>query len=124
MGFEEMATDKFVESGFWNFDALFVPQQHPARDMQDTFFLSDPKYGAKPGPQDAEDSRDYEQYWKNVQEVHQTGKFGSIGYRYPWSEDECLKLVVRICRRALLALEMAFAFCRAPKALSETDTEM
>ena len=39
MGFEEMATQQFVESSFWNFDALFQPQQHPARDAHDTFFL-------------------------------------------------------------------------------------
>jgi phenylalanyl-tRNA synthetase alpha chain len=32
MGFEEMPTNQFVESSFWNFDTLFVPQQHPARD--------------------------------------------------------------------------------------------
>ncbi len=25
---------------FWNFDALFQPQQHPARDAHDTFFLT------------------------------------------------------------------------------------
>jgi phenylalanyl-tRNA synthetase alpha subunit len=37
--FEEMPTNKFVESSFWNFDALFQPQQHPARDAHDTFFL-------------------------------------------------------------------------------------
>merc|ERR1711939_420644 len=42
MGFEEMPTNRFVETGFWNFDALFVPQQHPARDLQDTFYISDP----------------------------------------------------------------------------------
>jgi phenylalanyl-tRNA synthetase alpha chain len=40
MGFEEMPTNKWVESSFWNFDALFQPQQHPARDAHDTFFLS------------------------------------------------------------------------------------
>lgn len=34
-----MPTNRFVESSFWNFDALFVPQQHPAREMQDTFYL-------------------------------------------------------------------------------------
>lgn len=34
-----MPTDNFVESSFWNFDALFQPQQHPARDQHDTFFL-------------------------------------------------------------------------------------
>ncbi|XP_015472109.1 phenylalanine--tRNA ligase alpha subunit [Parus major] len=39
MGFTEMRTDNFVESSFWNFDALFQPQQHPARDQHDTFFL-------------------------------------------------------------------------------------
>ena len=35
-----MPTNNFIESSFWNFDALFQPQQHPARDAQDTFFIS------------------------------------------------------------------------------------
>ena len=34
-----MPTNNFIESSFWNFDALFQPQQHPARDAHDTFFL-------------------------------------------------------------------------------------
>ena len=42
MGFEEMKTNNFVESSFWNFDSLFQPQQHPARDSHDTFFLKTP----------------------------------------------------------------------------------
>lgn len=42
MGFTEMPTNNYVESAFWNFDALFQPQQHPARDAQDTFYVSDP----------------------------------------------------------------------------------
>ena len=42
MGFSEMPANNFVESSFWNFDALFQPQQHPARDAHDTFFISDP----------------------------------------------------------------------------------
>lgn len=37
--FTEMPTNNFIESSFWNFDALFQPQQHPARDQHDTFFL-------------------------------------------------------------------------------------
>ena len=37
--FSEMPTNNFIESSFWNFDALFQPQQHPARDAHDTFFL-------------------------------------------------------------------------------------
>jgi len=39
---------RYVESGFWNFDGLFVPQQHPARDLQDTFYVSDPPKADKP----------------------------------------------------------------------------
>lgn len=35
-----MPTNNYVESSFWNFDALFQPQQHPARDAHDTFFVS------------------------------------------------------------------------------------
>ena len=40
VSFAEMATSQYVDSGFWNFDTLFVPQQHPARDLQDTFYIS------------------------------------------------------------------------------------
>lgn len=51
MGFEEMPTNNYVESSFWNFDALFQPQQHPARDAHDTFFLTSerPGEGARVG---------------------------------------------------------------------------
>ncbi|KAJ5289904.1 uncharacterized protein N7443_010157 [Penicillium atrosanguineum] len=113
MGFEEMPTNRFVETGFWNFDALFVPQQHPARDLQDTFYIADPLTADPPRedpPNDpyltkaimptASDATkvqglDYKQYWNNVHEVHEKGKFGSIGYRYPWNPDESLRLVLR-----------------------------
>lgn len=39
MGFEEM-TGPEVDSAFWDFDALFTPQDHPARELQDTFYLN------------------------------------------------------------------------------------
>ncbi len=42
MGFIEIS-GPIIESAFWNFDALFSPQDHPTREMQDTFFLSNPK---------------------------------------------------------------------------------
>lgn len=86
MGFTEMPANQYVESGFWNFDTLFVPQQHPARDLQDTFYLKDPAVAKKP-----EDSR----YWDDIKAVHENGKFGSIGYRYPWKEEESLRMVLR-----------------------------
>ncbi len=41
MGFQEISGD-YVESAFWNMDALFIPQDHPAREMQDTFYLANP----------------------------------------------------------------------------------
>ncbi len=68
-------------------------QQHPARDLQDTFYVSDPPKAGRPGPASADDKQDYEEYFQNVKQVHETGKYGSIGYRYPWSEDESLKYV-------------------------------
>ncbi|MFH0900993.1 MAG: phenylalanine--tRNA ligase subunit alpha, partial [Pseudomonadota bacterium] len=40
LGFEE-ASGPEVENDFHNFEALAMPKGHPARDMQDTFYLSD-----------------------------------------------------------------------------------
>lgn len=42
MGFDEMS-GQIVESSFWNFDALFTAQDHPAREIQDTFYLAKPQ---------------------------------------------------------------------------------
>lgn len=72
MGFNEMPTDKFVESSFWNFDTLFQPQSHPARDMHDTFFLKNP-VSCKEIPAE---------YGERVQAVHEKGGYGSLGYQY------------------------------------------
>ncbi|KAJ1834342.1 Phenylalanyl-tRNA synthetase, beta subunit, cytoplasmic [Coemansia sp. RSA 2711] len=91
-GFEEMPTNNFVESSFWNFDALFVPQQHPARKLQDTFFLIDPVHAnALPD------------FWERVKDVHEKGGYGSIGYRYNWSEEEAKTLVLRTHTTAITA---------------------
>ena len=40
LGFEEI-DGPMVQSGFWNFDALYIPQDHSAREMQDTFYVKD-----------------------------------------------------------------------------------
>jgi phenylalanyl-tRNA synthetase alpha chain len=94
MGFTEMPTNQYVESGFWNFDALYVPQQHPARDLQDTFYIKEPSHAREP-----EDKK----YWHDVRQVHEGGVFGSIGYRYPWSGSESTKLVLRTHTTAISA---------------------
>ena len=80
-----MPTSSFVESGFWCFDALFVPQQHPARELQDTFYLSDPVKSLSP-PRD---------YYERISRVHEHGGYGSVGYRAPWSDAESHKLLLR-----------------------------
>ncbi|CAG8543974.1 15932_t:CDS:10 [Funneliformis caledonium] len=85
MGFEEMPTNKYVESSFWNFDALFQPQQHPARDAHDTFFLKDP----------AISTQFPTEYLERVKEVHTNGGYGSIGYGYNWKIEEAQKLLLR-----------------------------
>jgi phenylalanyl-tRNA synthetase alpha chain len=36
-----VATGPHVETDYYNFEALNTPADHPARDMQDTFYLSD-----------------------------------------------------------------------------------
>lgn len=40
MGFE-IATGPELETEWYNFDVLNVPSEHPARDMQDTFWIKD-----------------------------------------------------------------------------------
>lgn len=67
MGFSEMPTNNYVESSFWNFDALFQPQQHPARDSHDTFFMLDP----------ATSSEFPMEYLEKVKSIHSKGGYGS-----------------------------------------------
>jgi len=40
LGFEEMA-GSLVETEFWDMDALFLPQFHPAREIHDVYFVDD-----------------------------------------------------------------------------------
>ncbi|GMM32170.1 phenylalanine--tRNA ligase subunit alpha [Martiniozyma asiatica (nom. inval.)] len=105
LGFTEMPSNQYVESGFWNFDALFVPQQHPARDLQDTFYLKDPATALPPSDKE---------YLENIKAVHQEGAFGSIGYRYPWHLDESLRTVLRTHTTAISA-HMLHKLAQDPK---------
>ena len=93
MGFEEMPTNRYVESSFWNFDSLFQPQQHPARDAHDTFFIESPAR-AEELPSD---------YLERVRTMHETGGAGSIGWRYDWSEEESRKNILRTHTTAVSA---------------------
>jgi len=42
LGFAEM-TGSLVEPEFWNMDALFIPQTHPARNIHDIYLLTEPR---------------------------------------------------------------------------------
>lgn len=77
MGFNEMPTNKWVESSFWNFDSLFQPQSHPARDAHDTFFIKEP----------AQTVSVPEEYYERVKTMHEVGGSGSIGYRYDFKRE-------------------------------------
>ncbi|XP_072398556.1 phenylalanine--tRNA ligase alpha subunit [Diabrotica undecimpunctata] len=93
MGFSEMPTNNYIENSFWNFDALFQPQQHPARDAHDTFFISNPKISTK-FPAD---------YMERVKKVHSKGGYGSKGYGYDWQIEEAQKNLLRTHTTAVSA---------------------
>ncbi|XP_023335053.1 phenylalanine--tRNA ligase alpha subunit isoform X2 [Eurytemora carolleeae] len=93
MGFTEMPTNNFVESSFWNFDSLFQPQQHPARDAHDTFFISDPSTTTLTN----------QEYVEKVSEIHSRGGFGSQGYGYDWKTEEAAKNLLRTHTTAVSA---------------------
>jgi phenylalanyl-tRNA synthetase alpha chain len=99
--FEEMPTGTFVESGFWCFDALFVPQLHPARELQDTFYLSGmyspplPSSGHRNLVDPSTSLCPPSGYYERVSRVHEHGGYGSIGHRTPWSHEESEKLLLR-----------------------------
>lgn len=86
MGFTEVVSP-MVESSFWNFDALFQPQDHPARDMQDTFYMAEPQ--TAPLPEDAA-------LVDRVRRAHEDGgDTGSEGWGYKWSPERARQIVLR-----------------------------
>ncbi len=83
MGFTEME-GSYTDTSFWVFDALFTPQDHPAREMQDTFFIKD-VVGQLPHAAKVE----------AVQKAHEQGVHTSKGWKYAWSAQEAKKVVLR-----------------------------
>ncbi|MBW2736762.1 MAG: phenylalanine--tRNA ligase subunit alpha [Deltaproteobacteria bacterium] len=85
LGFSEIASS-YVESSFWDFDALFQPQDHPARDMQDTFYVGRPKEATLPSPELVD----------RVRRTHEDGgDTGSVGWRYRWDSQLAQRPVLR-----------------------------
>jgi phenylalanyl-tRNA synthetase alpha chain len=78
LGFTEIL-GSLSQPSFWNFDALFTPQDHPARELQDTFYLdgiSAKKIGTS-------------EQIKKISESHKNG------WRYYWDIREARKMVLR-----------------------------
>lgn len=86
MGFTEVTGD-FVESAFWDMDVLFTPQDHPAREAQDTFYVKHPV---------RLDLSEDEELVEKVRQVHENGwKTGSLGWRAKWSRAEAERALLR-----------------------------
>ncbi len=96
MGFAEVVSP-MVESAFWNFDALFQPQDHPARDMQDTFYMLHP--ATAPLPEKGAQQKVPDTFFDivdHVRRTHEDGwETGSEGWGYKWSPDVSKQVVLR-----------------------------
>lgn len=90
LGFKEMQ-GSIIQTAFWDLDALFVPQDHPARDMQDTFYIDLPK-GKLP------------EISKTIKQVHESGgNTGSKGWQYNYDEDIAKEILLRTHNTVLSA---------------------
>jgi phenylalanyl-tRNA synthetase alpha chain len=123
LGFKEM-TGTAVETAFFNFDALYTPQGHPAREPSGVYYVKSPKYGSVEA---------YKHVLANVKATHEDGwKTGSSGWRYRYSSKEAGRLVLRshttcLSARTLLSRDldipgMYFSIgpCYRPEVLDKT----
>jgi phenylalanyl-tRNA synthetase alpha chain len=83
MGFKEMSSS-LCQTGFWNFDALFTAQDHPVREIQDTFYIKDIE-GKLPNREIVE----------KIKQAHEKGVGGSAGWRYNWREKDAKRVLLR-----------------------------
>lgn len=107
MGFKEMAGD-YCQSGFWNFDALFTAQDHPVREMQDTFFIGEAGKGSK-DPSGPVGKLPQDSVVDKVKEAHEGGIEGSKGWNYKWDEEKSKQISLRThttCLSARTLLEI------------------
>lgn len=84
MGFEEIEYG-FVQSAFWNMDALFTAQDHPVREIHDTLYLKKP---------DAIELPDADLV-QRIKDMHERGDEDSDGWQYSWKEIEAMRALLR-----------------------------
>jgi len=78
LGFSEILGN-MTQSSFWNFDALFTPQDHPARELQDTFFLDGISVKKFATPE----------------QINKVSNSHKKNWRYQWDINEARKMVLR-----------------------------
>ncbi len=97
MGFTEIEGSN-IQPSFWNFDALFIAQDHPGREMQDTFYIR--------GIKDMKMKR--AGTVAHVASVHEDGWVtGSKGWGYSWDVEEARRLVLRTHNTSLTVQSLA-----------------
>ncbi|MFH1802761.1 MAG: phenylalanine--tRNA ligase subunit alpha [archaeon] len=95
LGFKEMS-GTLTQTSFWNFDALFTAQDHPVRELQDTFYIKDVR-GKLPEKKIVD----------KVKQAHEQGTPGSKGWQYNWSEEDAKRVVLRTHTTCLSAKTLA-----------------
>jgi len=123
LGFKEM-NGPIVELSFFNCDGLYMPQDHPAREIHDMYLLKEPEYG----------NLDlHKRFLENVKETHENGwKTSSRGWGYAFSMLMAARLMLRsqttsVSTRTLISdkLEIpgkyfAIARCYRPDVIDKT----
>jgi phenylalanyl-tRNA synthetase alpha chain len=123
LGFKEVI-GPLVEPAFINCDCLFMPQDHPAREIHDLYYLKHPETTSL---------AEWGQVVERVAGTHENGwKTGSTGWGYKYSREEASKLMLRshgtaLSVRTLLSKELrvpgkyfAIARCYRPEFLDKT----
>jgi len=123
LGFKEMV-GTVAETSFFNFDALYTPQGHPAREPSGVYYVKSPKYCTI----DA-----YTQALANVKKTHENGwKTGSSGWRCKFSVKDAKRLILRshttcLSARTLLSKDLeipsmhfSIGRCYRPEVLDKT----
>jgi phenylalanyl-tRNA synthetase alpha chain len=111
-----------VETEFWNFDALFQAQDHPAREWSDVYTIKSPTHGNLPSDKKIVDG---------VKRVHETGEpVNSRGWRYKWNPKKAAQLLLRpqgtsVSARTLYNLQIpakyfSIARCYRPDSVDAT----
>ena len=91
MGFSEI-TGNYAELELWNMDALFIPQDHPAREEQDTFYL---ETVGDLDPMEFNKKKDMDPH-SLFKDIHENGgETGSTGWGYEWSSEKSDRPILR-----------------------------